>query len=365
MANILPFPIAPRPDAAGRLARLLGAVAELRRDPGCVFWLKECAELLNVAQAIGAPAGEAALIPLRGFYDSARERFAFFPQYYRFLLSIILDLEDLGLPGGRGAELVAETARRGLAEAELSDLQRMEAHRLMARRDGRPLLRDAALVARLRDFAAQSATFALPNKKAAYELTHIVFYLSEYGRRDPDLPPAALTSLHYAGLLAFIERNSDLMAEICIALRYAGRRPPQAWTAWLAEARARFVLRAAPGAPVEDAWHDWLVGQWWAGLSGAAPFDVRLPEGALRIQRRGPGAAPLREVSQALYAMGGARSGDWHRMRPRLEARLSADTAALLDRAAASCDGPEGVFEGFFEGFARPAGGLRALGVPA
>ena len=75
---------------------------------------------------------------------------------------------------------------------------------------------------RLRGFARRSITFALPNKKAAYELTHIVFYLSEYGRRDPEVGQAFIDSLHFAGTLAFLELNLDLLAEICIALRFAG-----------------------------------------------------------------------------------------------------------------------------------------------
>jgi hypothetical protein len=61
----------------------------------------------------------------------------------------------------------------------------MEAQRLMARRDMAPKGEDATLEDRARYFMGRSDTFALPNKKAAYELTHLVFYLSEYGRCDP------------------------------------------------------------------------------------------------------------------------------------------------------------------------------------
>ena len=62
----------------------------------------------------------------------------------------------------------------------------------------------AALEARLRAFAGRSQTFAMPNKKAAYELTHIIFYLSDYGRQIPELPDGTLKSLHFTGLLAFL-----------------------------------------------------------------------------------------------------------------------------------------------------------------
>ena len=82
-------------------------------------------------------------------------------------------------------------ATQGLAEVELSGFQRGEAFRLLSRR-GKKIPIDTGLDDRLRQFINRSATLALPNKKAAYELTHIVFYLSEYGRRDPKLDAGAI-----------------------------------------------------------------------------------------------------------------------------------------------------------------------------
>ena len=121
------------------------------------------------------------------------DRIAFFPQYYRFLTSIALDLEALGQKGEVGEHLCAFVQRQGLPEAELSDLQRAEAMRLLARK-GFETEGAADLRARLHRFMDQSTAFAIPNRKAAYELTHIVFYLSEYGRRDPELSEKTLQS---------------------------------------------------------------------------------------------------------------------------------------------------------------------------
>jgi hypothetical protein len=88
---------------------------------------------------------------------------------------------------------------------------------------------DAGLNDRLLHFINCAETFALPNKKAAYELTHIVFYLSEYGRRDPHLDNRAIQSLNFVGILAYLDQNADLLAEVCIALRYAGQAPSKIW----------------------------------------------------------------------------------------------------------------------------------------
>ena len=67
----------------------------------------------------------------------------FFPQYYRFLLGLCLDLEDLGIGGQKGSKLVQWVADQGLARAELSDLQRAEARRLCLRRGIDPVAEDA------------------------------------------------------------------------------------------------------------------------------------------------------------------------------------------------------------------------------
>ena len=59
------------------------------------------------------PVTETFLTAYEPFYAAARDRLRFFPQYYRFLLSMVLDLEDLGIPGDEGQAMV------DLAAAEL------------------------------------------------------------------------------------------------------------------------------------------------------------------------------------------------------------------------------------------------------
>lgn len=328
-----------------RRAALAGLFARRRRAPDDVFWLKENAELLNIFECTGTGPGAAGLEPLAAFYAGVEERIRFFPQYYRFLLSICLDLEDLGMPGGKGAALAHWVRKEGLAEAELSDLQRAEAERLLARR-GAGLGAGCALRGRLMRFISRPDTFALPNKKAAYELTHIVFYLSEYGRRDPGLGPAALTSLEFAGILAFLEQNSDLLAEVCIALRQAGKLPPAQWEDWLERQAHQFVLQ--PGSGRCDAYHDYFVCNWLMAAAGRESFVQPVPDGPAEVVCGGPRAGVLGALSRHLFGLGRRRSGDWHAMRPGLEDALGEAGAALLAAASASPS-----FERFFEGFAR------------
>ncbi|MCC0064749.1 MAG: hypothetical protein H6895_11780, partial [Defluviimonas sp.] len=172
MTNILAFPArAAATREAERLTALIACFATQRRADGDVFWFKENGELLNILETAAIEVPEGALDLYRPFYETLERRAEFFPQYYRFLLSIALDLEDLGLAGDRAGRLVAWLAQEGAAGAELSDLHRAEARRLMARRGIEALPGDTGLNDRLRAFAERSETFAVPNRKAAYDLT--------------------------------------------------------------------------------------------------------------------------------------------------------------------------------------------------
>lgn len=236
MTNVVPLRPVAHCDDATRLSRLIRAVATERRMAGDVFWLKENAELLGALASLNADPEPAALAPLEAFHSDVQQTLTDFPQYYRFILSICLDLEELGLPATQGRQLCEQVARAGLDEAELSDLQRAEARRLLRRRGVGPAVGHGELGERLRRFIGRTCTFTLPNRKAAYELTHIVYYLSDYGRTDPALAPEALVSLEYTGLLAFLDQDMDLLAEVCAALRCGLR----------ARAPARFGKQPSP-----------------------------------------------------------------------------------------------------------------------
>lgn len=332
-----------------RLGALLSCFAEHRRFGDDVFWLKENAEILNILECTGTAPGRTALAAYDSFYASVEKRMRFFPQYYRFFLSITLDLEDLGMPGARAEALIRWTDAQNLAQAELSDLQRLEAVRLMARRGVTPAGDIAALEARARHFMSRSDTFALPNKKAAYELTHLVFYLSEYGRRDPALNDAAKRSLHFAGLLAFIEQNADLLSEICIALHYAGEEPPLLWTDWLRRETALFDVTDGPDVNVQDDYHEFLVCNWHQAVVGDAIFAKGFVPDRMRFDHSPARATPMREMSEAMFNLDEARSGDWVSMRLHMEDALSPEAMRVLAQAEIS----SAHFEDFFHGFAR------------
>ena len=351
MSNVVQFAVAPR--ARSREAcipALLGAFAQSRRPIDDVFWLKENAELLNLLAVTGREVAPEALEPLAGFYENAADRLAFFPQYYRFILSIALDMETLGWRGRVAEELCAMAARSGLAQAELSDLQRAEARRLLSQRRFADDV-DAGLDDRLRAFVRRPETFAIPNKKAAYELTHIAFYLSDYGTRDPNLDAGAIDSLHFAGAVAYLEGNSDLLAEVSIALRYSGVACPQPWVEFLTVSRHEFHISEGQGRFAQDSYHDYLVCQWEAALSGQALFDSAMPHVPNRFEKRRSGAvSPLREISEVLFLMDANARGMKASRHRRLTETLSFHAKDRLEKLEAALPTR---FGRFFDLFAR------------
>lgn len=329
---------------------LLEMVSSRRRRRHDPFWLKENAELLQVLAATGAHLDPSALDPVvRQLGDVAAE-LAFFPQYYRLLLSIAVDLRDLGVEPVSVEHMADFIVNQNLEAVELSDMHRAEV-RLLLRRAGRDLGDDDGLNRRLRAFAQRSELFALPNRRAAYDLTHIIFHKSDYGRLPISDGAEVRESLIFAGMVAWLEGNLDLLAEISIALRYAGLIVPELWSEAVAAAASQVTFRAAAGAPsLDDAYHQVLVLNWAASLGGEQGFAFEVPLDASRILHSAKPAQALTELSYALLSMGEARRPEWAFMRWRLWPKLSEQSR---QRITALESFPE--FERFFAIFARPS----------
>jgi len=350
------FP-SPKDRRASQLGPVLKNFATARRATSDAFWWKENGELLNVLETTGTAVTPTQLAVYESTYAGLAEQMVFFPQYYRFLVSIALDLEALGMPGDVADRLCHHVLSQDLIAGETSDIQRLEAQRLLSRR-GYVAPIDSGVDARARAFIQGPDRFALPNKKAAYELTHIVFYLTEYGRRAVDLGPEVKTALENVGIWAFLDGNLDLLSEVCIAMRYLSYNPTMIWEDWVAAEMQKTTVQYAPALGPQDDYHAVFMGTWLSALKGRSAFE------ALSLPQEGPSAQAatlimtppvrqsraLREMSRHLFSLGTARSADWARMQTELVPALSREAQERLRQAAkASSDG----FERFFESFAR------------
>lgn len=336
------------------LSRLLSVFSDVRRDQLDPYWLKENAELLQILAATGL--GRDLLPEIRtcyaSFVDKMCESIGFFPQYYRLYLSIALDLRDLGVEGVPVDALARYIISNNLPVGELADLHRSEV-RLLLKRAGVDYASDPDLDRRLMHFARNSHTFCLPNRYAAYSLTHIVFHNTDYGRcsvvRDPDLR----LSLVYAGMVAWLEDNRDLLAEIVLALHLMGEESPQEWRASVcgdAETLS-FSNGGSEATPLNDDYHQYFVTNWAAAALGKKAFvSVPLPDNARLLHMTPADNVGLRALSVSLMQMGDARLPDWGPMRWRMWQKLCTQSRARLEMLESM---PE--FESFFMKFARAA----------
>lgn len=329
--------------AVPALVEMLALRRRNRHDP---FWLKENAELLQILAATGAR--DVDLSPLEGFSRALMSELRFFPQYYRLFLSMAVDMAALGLPGVPALEMADHVISQGLAEAELSDTHRKEVD-LLLRRAGADVPVDQALEDRLHRFARASHLFCLPNRRAAYDLTHIVFHACDYGRKTLAPDAARRLGLIHVGMVAWLEENLDLLAEVVLALSFSGEAVPENWQR--AISRGVGLASFAPGfegARFDDDYHQYLVLNWAMTTLGGMAFEAGVPQNARLIQMPKPLSSALRELSLALMELGDERRADWATMRWRLWPGLS---AAARQRVEAIEALPE--FEGFFQVFAR------------
>ncbi|MGC6528904.1 MAG: DUF6902 family protein [Paracoccaceae bacterium] len=334
----------------GLVPSVLSQFAKERCPESSIYWMKENGELLNILKSVSCHLGPHDLSVYDGFYQTLEERLSFFPQYYRFLLSIAQDLEALGMHGAKSYSMAKWIKSKGLAEAELSDLQRCEVHRLMSRAGIRPSADIPAVWSRLNRFINHKETFAVPNRKAAYELTHIVFYFSNYGRQDPKLDAEALVSLEYAGILAFLDMNVDLLAEVCIAMRFAGMPVNEVWENWIEGELSEYVFSETHEGLRADDYHSYFICNWLRALRGGDVFSNHpLFSKRLRYERPIPSQFPLRLISQVILSMNETRRPDWHNMRTFVTEKMSEDTSDFLQ----TVENSSGRFAEFFSTFSR------------
>jgi hypothetical protein len=166
---------------------------------------------------------------------------------------------------------------------------------------------------------AKTACFAPSNKKVAYELTHIVFYLSKYGRRDPKLDCGAVQSHDFIGIIAYLDQNTDHFAEICIALGFGGQTPGPIWEEWIVTTLSDFQDIEQPSSNTSDAYHEYLVIVWMALAAKRDDIVLAVLGGRLEFVRGVVAAWPLRNFSNLLLKMDADHSSHWEVMRPILE----------------------------------------------
>lgn len=273
-------------------------------------YLKENGELLSIAASSGLKLEPAALEFYRGFYETAFETCQFFPQYFRFILGIVLDLEQLGFKGDMGQKICNYIFSQGYFDYETSDTRRLEILTLLERRLPRTTIgseRYQDLFTKIDAFISHPNHFIKFNKPLFYELTHHIFFLTDYGRRSLKLKNSPIECLTNIGILALLDDDTDLLAEICICFHFLGETPPAYWETYVESAlnniqitfnTPQHILMNAP----TDQYHTYLVNNWLMAVRNKPSFCANLSQGTPRFSFPVKNRSVLSLLSESLYA---------------------------------------------------------------
>ena len=252
------------------------------RHEGLSFsFLKENGELLAIANSSGLTMPEDALALYEELYEKIDKLCYLYPPFYRFFMAIALDLEDLGMPGQKGATLLDYVVKQNFYEADTSDTRRMEIINLLARRNRVPSFdmdSREALLTRVTGFLEQPEQFVKFNRPLFYDLTHLIFYITDYGRQRIVHSDKIFQSLNHIGMLAYLDNDLDLLCEICICYGFLGSAAPALWQNVCASGLRNIEIKhideeeARLAQPVDD-YHIYLVNSWLMGLSGKEIFQ--------------------------------------------------------------------------------------------
>lgn len=246
------------------------AFAKARHDQLSFPFLKENGELLSLASTTQMLMEPQALEHYKPFYKSAVVFNTTYPQYFRFTWRICLDLEDLGMSGDVGATLSHYVRDNDLLAFDISDTRRLETLNLLGRKfelNASERGHQLRLLDNIERFTCNPEHFTRLNKPFFYELTHTIFFLTEYGDKPWPVSAAVITCLNYMGVLAFLDNDCDLLAEICLCYHYLGRECPPLWNQKVDESLAGIEIsygtdiKSALNAATDE-YHPYIVMNW-------------------------------------------------------------------------------------------------------
>ena len=246
-------------------------------------FLKENGELLSISHAHGLMMEPRVQELYKPVYSMAANLVELYPQYYRFLLGIVLDLEDLGMAGTVGEEICQSVRRDNLLAFDTSDIRRLEAMHLLNRRlplKNEEIEAKQALEERIRQFTLSADRFFKFNRPLFYDLTHFVFFLTDYGRNKDTGLTNLVDCLLSVGFLSILDNDIDLLSEAMICLKYIGEPAPEYWKQFILEKQSEIKISfterftSSLNSAVDD-YHVYFVLNWCLLTIGEPGFTTR------------------------------------------------------------------------------------------
>ncbi len=287
------------------------AFAVTRHEGLSFSFLKENGELLSIALSCGLSVNDQTLELYCELYEKIDKLCALYRPFFRFFLAIALDLEDLGMPGNKGEKLIDYVHKSDLYAYDTSDTRRLEIINLLNRKDRQPQFKTdtyEALINRVTGFLQQPEKFINFNRPLFYEYTHLVFFATDYGNKQIEHDDRLFKSLNQIGMLAYLDNDTDLLAEVCLCFIFLGRPAPLIWVEECANGLRTIDLSFKPqstlsSAPPADDYHIYFVMSWLKGVLDKEVFQEKYSSGIPIFTQNKPEKSTLSKIFQVLHPL--------------------------------------------------------------
>lgn len=325
------------------------------RNPTLSFpFLKENGELLSLAANSGFLLEPRALDLYADVYENALKIVQTYPQYYRFILAIAQDLEALGIEGNMGSRVADFVTSQHFVEFDTSDCRRLEALFLLSQTT--QLTSDqidiqSRTLENVDRFISRPGLFTKFNKPLFYELTHFVFFLTDYGRKASPLTHGFKACLMHMGVLSLLDNDADLLAEVCLCLSFIKADIPAYWKAFLEQSYTDMKITfsgtvASALNPSVDEYHLYFVLNWYRAHHGKSVFDTKFNARTPSFSCTATSPSVLSKLSEYLHGHIFSKTPS-HVSYQDFEGRLNETEQAHWLSSLQSTEGSRQTLEGF------------------
>jgi hypothetical protein len=256
----------------------------VKRNPNLSFpFLKENGELLAICIESGFLVEPRALELYKDFYTNAFKFTECYPQFYRFTLALAKDIEKAGMLGSESQKIAEYVQAKSLVRFDTSDTRRLETLTLLSDVTGLKTTNADVYQSVLQSvdhMISDPNWYTKFNKPLFYELTHIIFFLSKNGTQQMPLKNDVYPCLLNMGVLSLLDYDADLLAEVCVCLKYIGRDIPTYWDQFLQKSLSDIAITfdgniASALNPAVDEYHIYFVLNWYQALQNRPSFEMR------------------------------------------------------------------------------------------
>ena len=255
----------------------------VKRNPTLSFpYFKENGELLSITVNSGFLLDPRAVALYDDFYTSALKLAKCYPQYFRFIIGIVIDLEKGGMQGNESEKITQYILDEGLVLFDMCETRKLETLSML--QEVAPLNPQFIgihnnIIENVDRLISNPDLYAKLNKPLFYELTHILFFLTKYGKEPIALTNDVLPCLTNMGLLCLLDNDADLLAEICICMMYIGAEVPEYWDDFLQRSLQQVKITyhetvVSALNPAVDEYHVYFVLNWYQAVKNSPSFQT-------------------------------------------------------------------------------------------